>query len=157
KLTINPDDANQYLLDGKWRAFEKSDAAIRVKLFGPLFWTFHRDVLWSAHGPVFKTDHGVFAIRYAGMNEIRQPLQYYRLNKARTIDEWKAAMRLQLLPSINYIYADEHGNVGYVYNGQFPNRKAGLNWRGFLPGDRSDLIWQGYLPFDRVPQLWNPR
>jgi penicillin amidase/acyl-homoserine-lactone acylase len=157
RLTINPQNENQYLLDGKWRDFEKSDAAIRVKLFGPLIWTFHRDVLWSAHGPVFKTDHGVYAIRYAGMNEIRQALQYYRLDKARNIDEWKAAMRLQLLPSINYVYADERGNIGYVYNGQFPNRKPGFNWHGFLPGDRSDLIWHGYLPFDRVPQLWNPK
>jgi acyl-homoserine-lactone acylase len=157
RLTINPANGNQYRLDGKWRDFEKSDAAIRVKLFGPLYWTFHRDVLWSAQGPVFKTDHGVFAIRYAGMNEIRQALQYYRLNKARDLAEWKAAMRLQALPSINYIYADEHGTIGYVYNGEFPVRKEGFNWRGFLPGDRSDLIWHAYVPFDKIPQLWNPK
>jgi penicillin amidase/acyl-homoserine-lactone acylase len=53
RLTINPANENQYRLGGKWRDFEKSDAAIRVKLWGPLFWTFHRDVLWSAQGPVF--------------------------------------------------------------------------------------------------------
>jgi penicillin amidase/acyl-homoserine-lactone acylase len=157
RLTINPDNENQYKLDGKWRDFEKSDAAIRVKLWGPLFWTFHRDVLWSAQGPVFKTDHGVYAVRYAGMNEIRQALQYYRLNKAKNLDEWKAAMRLQLLPSINYVYADEKGNIGYVYNAQFPVRKEGFNWRGFLPGDRSDLIWHAYVPFDKIPQIWNPK
>jgi len=157
RLTINPANENQYKLDGTWRDFEKSDAAIRVKLWGPLFWTFHRDVLWSAQGPVFKTDHGVYAVRYAGMNEIRQPLQYYRLNKAKTLEEWKAAMRLQALPSINYVYADEKGNIGYVYNGQFPVRKEGVNWHGFLPGDRSDLIWHAYVPFDKIPQLWNPK
>ena len=33
RLTINPANGNQYLLDGKWCDFEKSDAAIRVKLF----------------------------------------------------------------------------------------------------------------------------
>jgi len=142
--------------DGKWRDFERADAAIRVKIFGPLIWTVHRPVLFSAHGPVFKTDHGVFAVRYAGMGEVRQVLQYYRLNKARNIGEWKAAMRLQALPSINYVYADEKGNVGYVYNGQFPIRKAGVNWQSYLPGDRSDLIWHSYLPFGRLPQLWNP-
>jgi acyl-homoserine-lactone acylase len=157
RLTINPANDNQYRLDGEWRDFEKSDAAIRVKLLGPLYWTFHRDVLWSAQGPVFKTDHGVFAVRYAGMNEIRQVLQYFRLNKARDLGEWKAAMRLQALPSINYIYADEHGNIGYVYNAQFPVRKEGINWQGFIPGDRSDLVWHAYLPFDRIPQLWNPK
>jgi len=47
RLTINPADANQYLLDGKWRDFEKSDAKIRVKIWGPLIWTVHRDVLWA--------------------------------------------------------------------------------------------------------------
>jgi penicillin amidase/acyl-homoserine-lactone acylase len=156
RLTINPANENQYRLDGQWRDFKIEDAAIRVKLFGPLIWTVHRDVLFSEHGPVLRTDHGVFAIRYAGMNEVRQPLQYYRLDKARNRDEWLAAMRLQALPSINYIYADEKGNIGYVYNGQFPVRKPGFDWKGILPGDRSDLIWHGYVPFDQVPQLWNP-
>ena len=156
RLTINPANENQYLLDGKWRDFEKYDAAIRVKLFGPLIWTVHRDVLFSAHGPVLKTDHGVFAIRYAGMGEYRQPLQYYRLDKSRNRDEWLAAMKLQALPSINYVYADEKGNIGYVYNGQFPVRKPGFDWKGILPGDRSDLIWHSYVPFDHVPQEWNP-
>ena len=82
RLTINPANDNQYLLDGKWRDFEVSDAALRVKIFGPLIWTVHRAVYYSAQGPVLKTDHGVFAMRYAGMNEVRQMLQYYRLNKA---------------------------------------------------------------------------
>jgi penicillin amidase/acyl-homoserine-lactone acylase len=157
RLTINPANANQYKLDGKWVDFEKSDAALRVKLFGPLIWTVHRDVLWSKHGPVLKTDHGVYAIRYAGMNEIRQVVQYYRLNRARDLGEWKAAMALNYLPSINYVYADEKGNIGYVYNGEFPNRKPGLDWQGQLPGDRSDLIWHGYLPFDKLLQVWNPK
>jgi penicillin amidase/acyl-homoserine-lactone acylase len=157
RLAINPANPGQYRLDGKWCDFEQSDATIRVRLFGPLIWTFHRDVLYSAQGPVVKTDHGVFAIRYAGMGEIRQALQYYRLNKARDLTEWKEAMNLQALPSINYVYADEKGNIGYVYNAQFPARKEGVDWTHILPGDRSDLIWHGYLPFNRVPQIWNPR
>ncbi len=157
RLKINPANPDQYLLDGKWRDFEKKDAAIRVKIWGPLYWTFHREVLRSAHGPVLRTDHGVFAIRYAGMGEVRQVVQYYKLNKAHSLADWKAAMSLQALPSINYVYADRLGNIGYVYNGQFPVRKPGFNWRGILPGDRSDLIWHRYVPFDREPQIWNPK
>ena len=103
-----------------------------------------------------RTPRGVFAIRYAGMNDIRAPLQYFRLNKAANLEEWRAAMRLQAIPSLNYVYADEKGNIGYVYNGLFPDRKEGPDWQGELPGDRSDLIWHSYLPFDRVPQIWNP-
>jgi penicillin amidase/acyl-homoserine-lactone acylase len=157
RLTINPANANQYRLDGKWRDFEIHDAAIRVKIFGPLIWTVHRPVLFSLHGPVFKTDHGVFAVRYAGMGEVRQAEQYYRIDKAKSLDEWKQAMRLQALPSINYVYADEKGNIGYLYNGRFPVRKDGVNWKDTLLGDRSDLIPTAIVPFDKLPQLWNPK
>jgi acyl-homoserine-lactone acylase len=157
RLDVNPANPDQYRLDGQWKSFEKADAAIRVKIWGPLIWTVHRPLLWSVHGPVFKSENGVFAVRYAGRGEARQPLQYYRLNKAANRDEWLAAMSLQALPSINYIYADEKGNIGYVYNGEFPLRAEGRDWSQVQPGDRSDLIWQGYLPFDRVPQIWNPK
>ena len=157
RLDVNPANPDQYRLDGQWKSFEKADAAIRVKIWGPLIWTVHRPLLWSVHGPVFKSDNGVFAVRYAGRGEARQPLQYYRLNKAANRDEWLAAMSLQALPSINYIYADEKGNIGYVYNGLFPVRAEGRDWSQVQPGDRSDLIWQGYLPFERVPQIWNPK
>jgi acyl-homoserine-lactone acylase len=157
ELVMNPANPDQYRLDGEWKNFEKGDAAIRVKIWGPLIWTVHRPLLWSVQGPVFRTDHGVFAVRYAGMGEARQTLQYYRLNKAINRDEWLAAMRLQALPSINYIYADEKGNIGYVYNGLFPVRAEGRDWRQVQPGDRSDVIWHGYLPFERVPQIWNPK
>lgn len=157
RLTLNPANPNQYRLDGRWRDFERSEARLRVKLWGPFFWTVKRAVLRSAHGPVLETKSGHYAIRYAGIGEARQPLQYWRLNRASNLAEWKAAMALQALPSINYIYADRAGNVGYVYNGLFPARRGDVDWSGVLPGDRSDLIWTGYLPFDRVPQIWNPK
>lgn len=156
KLTINPKNPNQYLLDGQWRDFERSDAKIRVKIWGPLVWTAHREVLHSVHGPVLKNSQGAFAFRYAGIDEVRQPIEYFRLNKARDLAEWRAAMQLQALPSLNFVYADEKGNIGYIYNGMFPVRQPGFDWQGVLPGDRSDLIWHSYLPFDRDPQIWNP-
>ncbi len=157
KLTINPANDNQYLLDGQWKDFEVSDAALRVKLLGPLVWTFHRPVLHSAHGPALRTDNGVFAIRFAGMGEVAQPLQYFRQNKARNFAEWRAALALHTLPSINYVYADEKGHIGFIYNGRYPKRQEGVDWKADLPGDRSDLIWHDYLPFAKNPQIWDPK
>ena len=157
RLVTNPADPTQYRLDGAWKTFETGTAKIRVHLWGPFYWTMTKPLKWSVHGPVLETDHGVFAVRYAGHDEGRQALQYYRMDKARSLEEWRAALALQLLPSINDLYADEKGHVGYVYNGQFPDRKPGLDWSGELPGDRSELIWTAYLPFDRIPQVWDPR
>jgi acyl-homoserine-lactone acylase len=156
-LVMNPANPDQYRLDGQWKTLGKTTVRIRVKRPDGGFDSVEREVLRAEQGPAVRTDHGVFAIRYAGLDEIRQPEQYYRLNKARNLAEWKAAMSLGLLPSINYVYADEKGNIGYVYNGRFPVRKEGVDWSGVLPGDRSDLIWTAQLPFEKVPQLWNPK
>lgn len=156
ELTVNPDNENQYLLDGEWRDFEKRTAKIRVDLWGPFWWTASRDVLFSEHGPALVTNAGAYAVRYAGMGEVRQVEQYYALNKATQLGEWLEAMKLQALPSINYIYADRQGNIAYVYNAQFPDRKEGPDWTGVLAGDDSSLIWQGYRPFEATPKLFNP-
>jgi len=157
KLTTDPARPGQYYFDGQWRKFEKSVATFRVKVFGPILWTVKRDVLWSVHGPVLETDHGTFAISYAGQGELRQPNQYVAMNKARNLNEWRAAMAMQALPSINFIYGDDQGNVGYLSNGQFPVRKNGFDWAGTLPGDRGDLLWKERVPFARLPQIWNPK
>ncbi len=157
RLTINPDNPKQYLLDGEWRDFDVSSVDIEVRLWGPFAFTAKRPVLRSVHGPVIDAKHGTYAIRFSGMNEIRQLEQYYRLNKARNLDEFLGAMEMLALPSINYIYADKVGNVAFIHNGQYPNRIDGWDWKKDLPGDRSDLIWQGYRPFDAVPKLVNPQ
>lgn len=157
RLTLNPANKNQYRLDGQWKDFDKRYVTLRVKLLGPIVLPVRRAVLRSAHGPVLETDHGVFAIRYAGMGEWRQPLQYWRLNRARTVEEWRAAIATHAIPSLNYVYADKAGNIGFVHNGQYPNRTVDADWKGILPGDRSDLIWRGYRPPEQTPQLWNPK
>ena len=39
------------------------EARIKVKLLGPISWTFKREVKESIHGPVMEFDHGTFAFR----------------------------------------------------------------------------------------------
>ncbi|GBF58255.1 glutaryl-7-aminocephalosporanic-acid acylase [Candidatus Phycosocius bacilliformis] len=157
KLTTDPAHPGQYLMDGKWLAFRTGTARFQVKLFGPLLWTVKRDLLWSVHGPVLVTKQGHFAISYAGQGELRQADQYLAMNKAADFDQWRAAMARQALPSINFIYADRAGTIGYLSNGQFPIRKDGVDWAGILPGDRSDLVWKQRVGFDQLPQMWNPQ
>jgi len=152
-----PGGSDAYRLDGAWVPFEEREITLRVKLFGPFALPVRRRILRSDHGPVVEADHGTYAIRYAGMDEIRQMEQYYRLNQAADIGDFINAMAMNALPSINYIYADKFGNILFLYNGQYPNRIEGWGWSKILPGDRRDLIWQGYRPYDEVPILVNPQ
>ncbi|WP_299077455.1 penicillin acylase family protein [uncultured Paraglaciecola sp.] len=161
QLTINPDNENQYLLDGTWQDFEIEDAAIDVTFWGPIRWTFHETIYRSKHGPVFKTETGAFALRWAGMDEVRTLEQMLAMNKARTHQDFEAALSMTASPSINHVYADKDGNIAHYYNAMMPKRPIGeafadIDWTGLLPGDRSDLIWQGYYPFERMPQTVNP-
>lgn len=155
RLEVN-EAGDQYRLDGEWRDFEEETVTIRVGLFGPFAFKAKRALKSTVHGPVIEAEHGTYAIRYAGRGEIGQLEQYYRLNKARSLDDFMAAMAMNALPSINYVYADRAGNIAFVHNAQYPDRVAGWEWRKDLPGDRSDLVWEDYLPFDAVPKLVNP-
>lgn len=156
ELKVNPDNRNQYWFDGAWRNFRRDKARLTVKIAGPLRITVKRELLWSAHGPAFRTPRGVFAVAFAGYGEVGQVEQWYRMNKARNLDEFLAAMRSVRLTSLNTLYADKDGNIFYAYNGMFPVRAEGHDWTQTLPGDTSALLWQGFHGFEAVPQVFNP-
>ena len=156
RLEINPENENQYRFDGAWRDFEREEARFSVKLWGRVRVPVSRELLWSVHGPALRTPTGVYAVAFAGYGEFDQLEQWYRMNKARNLREFLDAMRMQRLPSFNTVYADKEGNIFYLYNGQFPVRVAGHDWRGMLPGDDPALLWRERVPFDQLPQVLNP-
>ena len=155
-LTRNPENSNQYRLDDQWVDFERREVTLLVKLWSDFRFPAKRTVLRSKHGPVIESGDKTYALRYAGMGEIRQLEQYVRLNQAEDFDGFMQAMEMNALPSINYVYADRDNNIGFIHNAQYPNRDDSWDWTKGLPGDRSDLIWQGYRPFSEVPMLLNP-
>lgn len=152
----NPKNKMQYRLDGQWHEFEQRSVSIKVKLWGPFALPIKRTILHSKHGPVIEAEDASYAVRYAGMGEIRQFEQYYRLNHATNLSEFMSAMAMNALPSINYVYADKEGHIGLIHNAQYPARNDNWNWDVDLPGDRSELIWQAYRPYADVPKLIDP-
>jgi penicillin amidase/acyl-homoserine-lactone acylase len=155
-LEINPENKYQYRFDGAWRDFEVRQASIQVLLFGSTTMTIPRELLYSVHGPAFRTKDGVFAVRFAGYGEVRAVEQVFRMNKARNLAEFRAAMEMRAQPSLNTVYADKEGNIWYLFNGAFPQRAEGYDWRGILPGNTSATLLPGIVPFDALPQVLNP-
>ncbi|GMW03511.1 MAG: 7-beta-(4-carbaxybutanamido)cephalosporanic acid acylase [Candidatus Hydrogenedentota bacterium] len=155
-LDVNPDNSNQYQFDGEWRDFEIGTARLKVKLWGPFSWTVKREVLWCVYGPAVRTEHGVYAIRHAAMDDIRQVEQWFRMDKATTMKEWMDAMRMQAIASFNCGYADKDGNILYLYNAKLPLRSELYDWNEYLPGNTSETLWTEFLPFDRLPKVVNP-
>ncbi|NNE71055.1 MAG: acylase [Rhodothermales bacterium] len=155
-LELHPDDPDRYLLDGEWLEFERRQAGIPVRLIGLLKWTFNRDLEWSVHGPIVRTDSGVVAVRFPGWGDAGQVQQWYRMNRATNKDEWYQAMSAQSIPVFNTVYADGEGHIRYIYNARLPRRVPGPDWSGRLPGDRRELLWDDYVPFEDLPQVLDP-
>lgn len=152
----DPKNPKRYRLDGEWRDFERGTAQLSVRLFGPFAWPVARLVLGSVHGPVLQTEHGVYAIAYAGKDELRAVEQWYRMNRAKSLADWQAAMAMNAIPSLNTIYGDREGHIGFVYNAIIPDRAPGHEYTGILDGTDSALLWRGRLGHEAVPQLFDP-
>lgn len=156
RLTINPNNDNQYLFDGEWLDLSLKKIKIKVKILGLFSWKVKRVLYNSIHGPVLKTDHGTYAIRYASMGDVRLVEQWYRMNRSRNLSEFKEAMSIHAIPMFNTGYADKSGNIYYVYNARIPKRHPDIDWRKVVPGDKSIYLWNDYISYDDLPQIENP-
>jgi penicillin amidase/acyl-homoserine-lactone acylase len=149
-------EARRYRFGDRTLAFEQGTARLDVRLWGRLRWPIDRGWLRSVHGPAIETNDGTYAVRFAGLGEIRQLEQFYRMNRAQTFEQWREAMRINAIPSLNFVYADRTGRIGYFYNAQSPVRVPGWDWQADLPGDRPELVWTETRGFDDAPQVVDP-
>jgi len=114
------------------------------------------DMFFSDHGPVLKDESKAYALRYVGMSDINQATAWYRLNKSQNLEEWKDALRMQEIASLNLLYADKEDNIFFVHNMKSPIRNPNYDWTKIIPGNDSSLIWNEFYAFDDIPQVLNP-
>ncbi len=157
KLKMNPKEKLQYELDGKWETLEEYPIKLKVKL-GFLKIPIKKKYYISKHGIVIKNKDGFYAIRFKANKDIRSSMQWYEMNKATNLEEFKTAINMQLLPGMNTVYADKEGNLFYISLGKFPYRDKAYNWQKILPGHKSELIWDKEIhPISEHPQITNPQ
>ncbi|SVB23561.1 uncharacterized protein METZ01_LOCUS176415, partial [marine metagenome] len=123
---------------------------------GPFYVNYPMDMFFSDHGPVLKDENKAYALRYVGMSDIDQATAWYRLNKSTNLEEWKNALRMQEIASLNLLYADKEDNIFFVHNIKSPIRNPAYDWSKIIPGDDSSLIWDEFYSFDDIPQILNP-
>ncbi|NQV78893.1 MAG: penicillin acylase family protein, partial [Lutibacter sp.] len=158
KLEMNPENDNFYRFDDKWLKLKEKKYWSWLKLAGPLKIPIRKTIYESKYGPTFKTEKGVFAWRFVVGQSIKMAEQWYRMNKARNFDEFKEALKIRGLTSLNIVYADKDDNIYYVSNGRFPVRNPAYNWGEVLPGNTSKTLWgDQIISFDSLPQVLNPK
>jgi acyl-homoserine-lactone acylase len=154
KLVLNA-AGDKYRYDGKWLPLEEKRVWLPVR-FGWFTVPIPQTIYRSVHGPVIRNDKGSFAIRYAGIDNVKAVEQYYRNTKATNWDEWTRSMSTGGITGTNFIYADKTGRIAYIYNALFPDRKPGFDYTKVLPGDSSATVWKRPVPFDRFPKVVSP-
>lgn len=164
---VNPENPDQYEVDGEWVAFETRTELIAVGGGKPV----EISVRTTRHGPVISDVYGleefgeqagldlpqefVVALRWTALESQNLFAAIWGFNKAQNWDEFRQAARSFTVPAQNLLYADVEGNIGYQMPGRLPVRKAG---DGSLPvpGWNSEYEWTGYIPFEELPFVFNP-
>lgn len=165
---LNPDNPNQYEVNGAWvdmqlvqetvsvAGGEPVQVTVRYTRHGPLIWDdaealeqFRKDA-----GRELPESYGI-AIRWTALDSSGTFPAIWQINLAQNWEEFRAATSLFNVPSQNMVYADVDGNIGYQTPGQIPIRRSG-DGRLPVPGWTDDYEWVGYIPFEDLPFSFNP-
>ena len=149
---FNPQNPDEYLVNGEWKKAEVYDEVIKVKGAPDE----HLKLLVTRHGPVVAHEGDKsYAMRWTVLEPGALCNFYNWLGAAQNWSEFREIMKGIWGPGQNVVYADVDGNIGYILGARVPVRKKG-HGEAPVPGDTDDYEWTGYIPFDELPQVFNP-
>ena len=165
---INPENPNQYEVNGQWVDMQLVDETIKLAGGGEEQLT----VRYTRHGPIL-SDTTYFGEDFSDVVGIDLPGDYalslrwtalepnhifraiWMFNRAANWEDFREGTRDFAAPAQNLLYADVEGNIGYQMPGDIPIRAKG---DGSLPvpGWTDEYEWTGYIPFEEKPFSLNP-
>lgn len=150
--------ADHYRFDGASIPLERELVTVSYRN-GNATSTVTREFWRTQLGPVIHRDSGkVYVLRAAGEGDYRAGEQFLRMMRARSLAEWKEAMRMRARVNSSFTYADRAGNIYYVWNAAIPSlpHRSGGDTTAVPARGKAD-VWTNYVSFDSLPQVLNPR
>lgn len=160
QLKFRDNRRQQYWHAGQWKPVRRVVERIRVRGLPDRLDT----VLYTHHGPVvYDHDEKPFnaqtpvrhAMRWTAHEGGNEVLTFYRLNRARSYQDYTRALSTYAAPAQNFIFASKQNDVAIWPNGKFP-----LKWQGqgkfILDGTDAAHDWQGWIPQAQNPHVKNP-
>jgi penicillin amidase len=178
---VNPENPNQYQVNGEWVDMVLRQETIKVAGGDPVTITVratrHGPVVSDTYGPLLQTikpeegatpvkpyteqagiplpDPYVVSLRWTALEPGSVFEAIWGFDKAKNWDEFREAARGFEVPAQNLLYADTAGNIAYQMPGKIPVRKNG-DGRLPVPGWTDEYEWTGYIPFEELPYQVNP-
>ena len=123
----------------------------------------------TRHGPLLEFDDEKYALKWIGQNPGDLTEALFNMNRAKNLDEFKAAIKTYSYPAQNIIYADVEDNIAWWACGRYPKRSNlskendYLEYRFPFNGSEARGEWGEWddpdawiTPPDQVPHLINP-
>ena len=176
---VNPDNPNQYEVNGEWVDFETRTETIQV-VGGE---TVDMTVRLTRHGPVISESYGplknentdndpeffpfkeragvelpeqyVIALKWTALAPSTPFKAIWGFDRAQNWDDFREAAQNFHVPAQNLLYADVDGNIGYQMPGDIPMRANG-DGTVPVPGWTDEYEWTGFVPFEELPYTFNP-
>lgn len=157
KLEMHPKKKHTYRYDNEWKKLDKHKVLLKVKVGITI--PVPKKSFYSVHGPVLqssKNKNEYYAFRYPAFMDIRAPEQWYRMNKAQSLEDFRTALDMMSIGLFNIIYADKADNIFYISNGQVPMRADSIAAMKVVPGNQSAYVWQRLHTQEELPHELNP-
>ncbi len=161
---IHPEEPELYRTPDGWAKFERRPETITVRGGRPV----EVVIRHTRHGPVLSDilppqthdpdgpDREVLSFQWIAHTPGNELGLLDGVNRARDWSEFLSGMAHHVTPSLNCVYADNRGNIGYTLIGQVPLRaRQEPSWLP-LEGWNAAHDWTSTIPFEEVPRLYNP-
>ncbi len=148
-----------YLWDGEVKDLQVSTFTLKVKGEDGDMETREITRYESLHGPILKKEENkAISIRMPGYDRPDPAYQWWKMGTAQSLEEFQSALKMLQIPFFNVMYADQTGNIFYMFNGLVPKRPTGdwSYWNSLIPGDQSDLLWTETHGYEELPKVTNP-
>lgn len=164
---INPENPNQYEVDGDWVDMDIRTETLMVGGGGSETY----EIRSTRHGPIISGLHGgaddlqeieagypehfAVALGWQSLEPSTLIEAILQLNLASNWEEFRTAASQWDIAAQNLVYADIEGNIGYQSTGEIPIRESSDGLRP-VAGWETSNDWVGIVPFDEMPFIFNP-
>lgn len=130
------------------------------------------------HGPILQLDtaSGIgVSVQYAGFYPTHEIEAFMKIDQAKNVDDFKAALQYFDFGSQNFVYGDVDGNIAYFTSGELPiredlqankvngvppyfvrNGQGGNEWMAIAHPQPQQALPFEILPYSEMPQVVNP-
>ncbi len=150
-------EPDRYRVGDGWQKFETRREIIAIRGRPALTKTIRQ----TRHGPLLSdfssspSGDEILSVRWTAHEPSQELRSIYRVNRAHNWPEFIDALQDHSAPSLNFVFADRAGNIGYSLAGKIPRRQQTPTLLPLEGWDqRND--WQGDIPFAELPRVYNP-